>query len=195
MDVSTLVPSTSTGVSQVAPPFPDVTTFPPPSTATHRDAEGHDKPKKPLVLIWVGALHAAEPPVGFVDLSALPAPSTATHNDVVGQETASRKLELESMFAAVHAAEPPVGLVEVTTFPDRSTAAQSEADGHETDMRVPLATSSETGADQFKDAPAAPAAGTASGRATKTTATNPSQCQDRLKVGKTLLPYRKAIKA
>jgi hypothetical protein len=186
-DVSKFVPSTLTGLLQVDPPFADVTTFPPPSTATQTDVDGHDTPKNPWPLMLTGVLQAEEPPVGFVDLSAFPFPSTATHNDVDGQETASRKLLLESTFVAVHAEEPPVGLVDVTTFPDWSTATQSDADGHEMPRRVPLAKSSGTGGDQFKDAPAASAAGTATGSATKTTATNPSQCQDRRKVGASLL--------
>jgi hypothetical protein len=186
--------STLSGLFQLDPPFVDVTTFPPPSTATHSEVDGQETPKNPWPLMFTGALQAAEPPVGFVDLSALPFPSTATHKDVVGQETASRELLLESTVATVHAEGPPLGLVDVTTFPDWSTATQSDADGHETPRRVPLAKSSGTGADQFKDAPAASAAGTANSRAAKTTAAKPSQCQDRRKVRGRLLRYTKPIK-
>lgn len=192
--VSRVLLSTLTGLLQVEPPFVDVTTSPPPSTATHRDVvEGHDTPFRPFALIGV-VLHAEAPPVGFVDRTASPFPSTATQSDAVWQETPLRNKLLASMLAAVQAEGPPVGLVDVTTFPDWSTATQSEAEGHETARRVPFARSSGMGADQVKDAPAASAAGTARGRATKTTATSPSQCQDRRKVGASLLRLCVAIK-
>ena len=194
-DMSVLLPSTLTALLQLDPPLIDVKTFPSPFTATHKDVDGHDTPKRLLGLMLTGALHAPLPPVGFVDLRTLPLPSTATHNEVLGHETAKKKLLPASMLAPLHAEAPPVGLVEVTMFPDWSTAAHRDADGHETPSKRPFVTSTETGPDQFKEAPAASAAGTPNGSATKTRATNPSQCQDRRKVGERLLRYRTAIKS
>jgi hypothetical protein len=65
----------------------EVTAFPPGSTATHNEAEGHDTPLKPLLGSTVALVQALAPEVGAVAVTMFPLPSTATHSDTAGQET------------------------------------------------------------------------------------------------------------
>ena len=119
-------------VHALAPPVGLVeTAISRPPTATHRVADGHVTPDRPVDPSTLVVVHVLAPPVGLVDTSALPAPSTATHNDVDGHDTPAMGF-LPSTFVAVHVLAPPVGLVETSALPAPSTATHNDVDGHDT---------------------------------------------------------------
>jgi len=102
----------------------DVSTLPASSTATQRDADGHEIPLSALApdARWKKT-HAEVPPVGSLDVAMLP-PEVPTHHDVVGQDTLK-----SPTVAAVQALAPPVGSVEVRTSPALSPTTHSVTDG------------------------------------------------------------------
>ena len=118
-----------------APPvgLVELSTEPPPSTATHSAADGHDTPVSVLVESTVALDHVAAPPSGLVEVQTLPDSSTATQSDVEGQEIPLSGFAV--MLATDHRAVAVAGVVVVSTLPIRSTAAQNELVGHEIAVR------------------------------------------------------------
>jgi hypothetical protein len=111
-------------------------TLPAQSTATQNDVGAHATPARTLLASIVVAVHACDPPVGFVEATT-PPPMVSTHTDVDPQATpAHRAAALNppvSTWAAFQARTPPVGFLEVKTVPpELSTATHSDGEAHDT---------------------------------------------------------------
>jgi hypothetical protein len=88
-----VVPSMSAGDDQEVTTvgFVDVTTLPAPSTATQRDADGQEMPKKALSgSAWTSGVQGGGLAPGFEETNMSPNSSTATHRDVLGHDTPVR---------------------------------------------------------------------------------------------------------